>query len=595
MTTSTITTPVGKIPSPSNWRANADLYQLVSSDSNITLIEKQSGRTTVEDIGKALDEYSRLFKAGIASPAEITTLSRAYPNSPAYTKAMQKLGDEPVVVGGPASVELIDREGHMITTDALGKAFKNYMANFRTRNTMVLHSDVQVGWALPAYISKGGQIFKSGVDDKGLFFITELRKDTKIAEKVLEQIKDGKLKSYSIAGSATKTQNMQKGLMPYMQVDAMELAEVTICEKGVNQGASFEILKADGAATKSCLDGSCLIEKSDECNCGCDKKSLELLIKQDGNIDFIGSFKNWMQKEEDPLASGKAFSTLNNFGGREANHHSLLVRQGWPSEQPQEAMRYTPVVETEIDDDGIPIHPKPPWIVNEAGQDLGLRLDEDAPTHPKNKKKLNKAWTGFAGGGWASAPEQGAKRRKKEKGAAPSFRKEFLTNWENENKDDKISIYSLPLLKEHEDDKPHWCEEHGKMEVGDNHEGVQKSLLKSFLDTHTKSQEKGKWKDERVPTDSVYEAKASSSTEGTSGTGGLAVVAGVDAEGTPHMGWFDMVKKQLSKGNDIGNVFAVATAQAQKMGYTDFTIGSTGDNKRKEIAETLKRKGGMSE
>ena len=79
---------------------------------------------------------------------------------------------------------------------------------------------------------------------------------------------------------------------------------------------------------------------------------------------------------------------------------------------------------------------------------------------------MNKAWTGFAGGGWASAPEQGAKRRKKEKGAAPSFRKEFLTNWENENKDDKISIYSLPLLKEHEDDKPHWCEEHKRMEVG---------------------------------------------------------------------------------------------------------------------------------
>ena len=53
------------------------------------------------------------------------------------------------------------------------------------------------------------------------------------------------LKSYSIAGSATKVQNMTKGLVPYLQVDDMELAEVTLCEKGVNQGASFEILKAD--------------------------------------------------------------------------------------------------------------------------------------------------------------------------------------------------------------------------------------------------------------------------------------------------------------------------------------------------------------
>ena len=141
------------------------MYQTLADDTEITVLEKQSGRTTVEDISDALEEYERLYKAGIASDAEILTLSRANPDSEEYTTAMQKIDNEPVVVGGPASVELIDREGHLITTNALKKAFDRYMANFRTRNTMVLHSDVQVGWALPAYISKGGQIFKSGVDD----------------------------------------------------------------------------------------------------------------------------------------------------------------------------------------------------------------------------------------------------------------------------------------------------------------------------------------------------------------------------------------------------------------------------------------------
>ena len=166
---------------------NNDMYQSITGDVNITVIEKQFGRTTVQDISKALNEYERLFKAGIASEAEILTLSRAYPNSKAYTSAAQNIAEEPIVVGGPASVELIDREGHLITTNALEKAFDKYMSNFRTRNTMVLHSDVQVGWALPAYISKTGQTFKSGVDDKGLFFVTEIRKDTKIAQKVLEK------------------------------------------------------------------------------------------------------------------------------------------------------------------------------------------------------------------------------------------------------------------------------------------------------------------------------------------------------------------------------------------------------------------------
>ena len=222
MVTQTIETSIGSIPNPSNW---LDLTK--QDETPVIFLEKATdGRTTVEDIKPALDEYKRLYKAGIASPAEMLTLSRAFPNNDLYTNALKKMGisdDDSLVVGGPASIELVDREGHLITTNALGKAFKKYMANFRTRNAMVLHSDVQVGGALPAYISKGGQIFKSGVDDKGLFFITELRNDTKIAKKVTEQIHEGKLKSYSIAGSATKTQNIQKGFQKIMQVDELLL------------------------------------------------------------------------------------------------------------------------------------------------------------------------------------------------------------------------------------------------------------------------------------------------------------------------------------------------------------------------------------
>ena len=157
--------------------------------------EGQPGKTTLEDIKDALEEYRTNFNAGNVSKAEILTLHRAYPDSPTYKQAavgIQKMDMvDPLVIGGPASVEMIDREGHLITTQALDKAFQKFMDNQRTRNVMVLHSDVQVGWALPAYISKGGQIFKSGVGDKGLFFICELRDDTAIAKKVADQINRG--------------------------------------------------------------------------------------------------------------------------------------------------------------------------------------------------------------------------------------------------------------------------------------------------------------------------------------------------------------------------------------------------------------------
>jgi len=231
-------------------RTSVDLspFKEVSDNSQLTWLEKggqNGGVTTQEAISDALDEYARLFKAGIASNAEKLTLARAFPDAPTYMSATKEFSPESVmVIGGPASVAMVDKEGHLITTNALEKAFKKYMDNFRTRNAMVLHSDVQVGWALPAYITKGGQIYKSGVKGKELFFICELRDDTRIAARVAKQIEEGKLRSYSIAGSATKVQNVQKGLIPYMQVDDMELAEVTVCEKGVNQGANFQILKA---------------------------------------------------------------------------------------------------------------------------------------------------------------------------------------------------------------------------------------------------------------------------------------------------------------------------------------------------------------
>jgi hypothetical protein len=166
MTMEAIKTEVGNIPSPSNWATPIDdcgCDETPSVEPSVLFLEKAiettetvDGKVSMNEISNALDEYKRLHKAGIASPAELLTLSRAYPDNKVFSKALKKMDiadDDKLVIGGPASIELVDREGHLITTSALSKAFDKYMENFRTRNAMVLHSDVQVGWALPAYIS----------------------------------------------------------------------------------------------------------------------------------------------------------------------------------------------------------------------------------------------------------------------------------------------------------------------------------------------------------------------------------------------------------------------------------------------------------
>tara|TARA_R100000152_G_C6768927_1_gene194567 strand:- start:213 stop:1526 length:1314 start_codon:yes stop_codon:yes gene_type:complete len=366
------------------------LYQFVEDDAEILPLEKATdGRTTMDEIGDALEEYKKLYKAGIASKAEILTLSRAFPDSPEYTEAAKPFKDiEPMVVGGPASVELIDREGHMITSRALKKAFGNYMKSFRTRNAMVLHSDVQVGWCLPAYISKGGQIFKSGVDDKGLFFVCEIRDDTRIAKRVMEQVNEGKLKSYSIAGSATKVENVQKGLVPYMRVDDMELAEVTVCEKGVNQSASFDLLKAEEEEEGK---EELKIKMPDL------KIKKELFFKSDTEIDFLTTFVNYndtiINKAKDPLTAKESFTTLHNTGGRIEEHNNLLDRMKFPNELAPETLRYATVIHGKQSKDGKNIVSYKPGIVNQAGEMLGDKHDEDAPTFKTSDKNKSRQKT----------------------------------------------------------------------------------------------------------------------------------------------------------------------------------------------------------
>ena len=93
MTLQTITTSITNIPSPVNWTTdNRYINPYAGEDSEISFLSKAlDGRVTLNDIGDALEEYKRLYKAGIASTAEVLTLSRAYPDSKIYSKALSKI------------------------------------------------------------------------------------------------------------------------------------------------------------------------------------------------------------------------------------------------------------------------------------------------------------------------------------------------------------------------------------------------------------------------------------------------------------------------------------------------------------------------
>lgn len=156
-----------------------------------------------------------------------------------------------LVVAGYASVELVDKQGDLITRSALSDAFDGFMKGEKYRNVQLAHSNIQVGEVIDSYIDSNGRMWKSEVDDTGMFVVVKLRNDIEKAREVAAEIRKGNLQGFSIGGQAFKRvrkSDMEKG--DYQEISKMELHEVTICEKGINPEAQFRILKEDTTMTE---------------------------------------------------------------------------------------------------------------------------------------------------------------------------------------------------------------------------------------------------------------------------------------------------------------------------------------------------------
>jgi len=160
-----------------------------------------------------------------------------------------------LVVAGYASVELVDKQGDLITRGALSDAFDGFMKGDKYRNVQLAHSNIQVGEVIDSYIDSNGRMWKSECDDTGMFVVVQLRNDIEKAREVAAEIRKGNLRGFSIGGQAFKRvrkSDMEKG--DYQEISKMELHEVTICEKGINPEAQFRILKEDTTMTNESSD-----------------------------------------------------------------------------------------------------------------------------------------------------------------------------------------------------------------------------------------------------------------------------------------------------------------------------------------------------
>ena len=182
---------------------------------------------------------------GMAPAAALRASTSVHPASIAIVKSSNDL-----IIAGYASVEMVDKQGDLITRGALKDAFGNFMKADGFRNVQLAHSNIQVGEVIKAYTDSDGRLWKSGVDDAGMFVVIKLRDDIEKAREVANEIRKGNLTGFSIGGQAFKRINKSDAKHGnYTEISKLELHEVTICEKGINPEASFRILKEDTTMT----------------------------------------------------------------------------------------------------------------------------------------------------------------------------------------------------------------------------------------------------------------------------------------------------------------------------------------------------------
>tara|TARA_R100000742_G_C4278774_1_gene102027 strand:+ start:1451 stop:2638 length:1188 start_codon:yes stop_codon:yes gene_type:complete len=156
------------------------------------------------------------------------------------------LKSDDLIIGGYASIEMVDKQNDLITIKALESAVEGFMGNKKFRNVMSNHSNVQVGEVIDSYRDKNGTVHKTHVDDVGFYVVIKLRDDIEKAKEISRNIRKGTLRSFSIGGQAiSKRSRKSDDLGDYNEIDGLELHEVTICEKGINPEAKFDILKEE--------------------------------------------------------------------------------------------------------------------------------------------------------------------------------------------------------------------------------------------------------------------------------------------------------------------------------------------------------------
>ena len=156
---------------------------------------------------------------------------------------ISKVDQEKHVIGGYASVDVVDEQRDKIPLETLKEAWEHFIKDLDYAHIHVMHSNIPVGRVLLEYTDSQGKKYKSGVDDKGLFILAEIRQDIKKGRETWKLIEEGKLRGFSIAGEVLASTYVHDG-RSYNRIDKLELHEISVVDRPANKLCLFTVMKA---------------------------------------------------------------------------------------------------------------------------------------------------------------------------------------------------------------------------------------------------------------------------------------------------------------------------------------------------------------
>jgi len=194
----------------------------------------------------ATEQYTSLSSDGGSYFKNLSSYVAKSADSPNDFDGFKSLVPDPImkmdlgktlVVGGWGSVYVVDREGHRINLAGLDKALKKFLANPDFANVNIFHSGIQIGKLIPQFVDQKGKIWKTHVNNKGLFAVVAFRTDLEVSRRAMSEVIKGNLRGFSLSGNSnpeTKEIRCEHGTC-WQEIMDLEIYELTLCQEPMNQ------------------------------------------------------------------------------------------------------------------------------------------------------------------------------------------------------------------------------------------------------------------------------------------------------------------------------------------------------------------------